>query len=305
MDGIINILKPAGMTSMNVIARVRRILGEKKVGHIGTLDPDVTGVLPIFVGKATRAIHYVQEGGKTYVAEMLLGTTTDTQDRSGVVLRKETCTATDQEITDVLMQFVGHYVQIPPMYSAKKVDGKKLCDLARKGIEVVRKDHPVEIYEIRNLSISREIKSDATLEIKVRFEVDCSRGTYIRTLCHDVGTRLGCGACMSWLERTRSCGFSVENGVTLEQLEAAVFDGHVETVMAQTQSVFEALPRAYVAGENRAKLLNGGTLEVHEELAPGLHTLFDEDDIFVGLCQVTVGDLQGISKIKMERQFVI
>ncbi len=302
MDGIINVLKPAGMTSMNVISRVRRILNEKKVGHTGTLDPDVTGVLPIFAGKATRAIHYVQDGGKSYSAELSLGKTTDTQDASGVVLRSENCEATDLEIANCLMGFVGTYIQTPPMYSAKKVGGKKLYDLARKGIEIERKEHPVEIYAIHINSITRSIDP---LEIKVRFDVDCSRGTYIRTLCHDVGEKLGCGGHMSWLERTRSCGFSIEDCVTMEQLEAAVFAGETEGIIASTESAFSHLPRVNVDGIQRVDLLNGKTISQSNPGSAGLYTVYDSDEIFVGLCIVSEGETSETSNIKMERQFVI
>ena len=305
MDGIINILKPAGMTSMNVISRVRRILSEKKVGHTGTLDPDVTGVLPIFAGKATRAIHYVQDGGKSYSAEMVLGKSTSTQDGSGEVLSSASCEATDVQVSECLMNFVGKYIQIPPMYSAKKIDGKKLCDLARKGIEVERREHPVEIYSINIHAISRNALQNGDVEVKVKFEVDCSRGTYIRTLCNDVGVKLGCGGYMSWLERTRSCGFSILDGVSLEQLEKALEDGNTDGVVSKTQSIFDYLPRIKINGVLRVDLLNGKTIDLVEELTLGLNTLFDDDDIFVGLCKVSIDEKTKTSKIKMERQFVI
>jgi len=305
MDGIINIIKPAGMTSMNVISKVRRLLGEKKVGHTGTLDPDVTGVLPIFAGKATRAIHYVQDGDKSYSAEMVLGKSTDTQDSSGKVLISSTCISTDEQISECIMSFVGRYIQIPPMYSAKKVNGKKLCDLARKGIEVERRDHPIEIHSIKIHSIQREALSTEEIEIRVRFDVDCSRGTYIRTLCNDIGEKLGFGGHMSWLERTRSCGFSIHDGVTLEQLEQALLDGVPERVISKTQSIFEDVPTITLNGISRVDLLNGKTIDGSPLLSLGLNTIFDDDGTFVGLCKINLDENMNVSKIKMERQFVI
>ncbi|MEI6132520.1 MAG: tRNA pseudouridine(55) synthase TruB [Bacillota bacterium] len=302
MDGIVNIFKPAGMTSMNVISRVRRILGEKKVGHIGTLDPDVTGVLPVFIGKATRAIHYVQDGGKSYSAEMLLGVTTDTQDATGIVLSSSVCEAEDAEIVAALKSFKGEYVQNPPMYSAKKVGGQKLCDLARKGIEVERKPHPVEIYSIKNITVTREAQ---TLEIRMKFDVDCSRGTYIRTLCHDVGIKLGCGAHMSWLQRTASCGFKLEDTVTLEELETAAESGELNNIMQDIESLFEDLPAIIYDSNLRVDLLNGKKLKASHIMHEGLYSILDDEGQFVALARVYFEISSGVLKVKLERQFVI
>jgi len=306
MDGIINVFKPAGMTSMNVISKVRRIIGEKKVGHTGTLDPDVTGVLPIFAGKATRAIHYVQNVGKTYEAELVLGAATTTQDASGEVLSSMGCTADDEEITSCIMSFVRSYNQIPPMYSAKKVQGKKLCDLARKGIEVERKEHPVEIYSIKIHSIARETTDSM---VKVKLSVDCSRGTYIRTLCADIGEKLACGGYMSWLQRSRSGTFYISDAVSLEELENAMASGMTEKVVAKTESAFKDCPTIEFSGIDRVDLLNGKTLSLSRDRFPGLTegltVLYDKDKIFVGLCIVAQSMDDGGFKVKMERQFLI
>jgi len=210
-NGILIIDKPAGWTSMDVCAKIRGILHEKRVGHAGTLDPMATGVLPVFVGAATKAVSFAETGRKEYAAGLRLGLTTDTQDTSGTVL--ETCpVAVDRAgVEAALIRFTGDLQQIPPMYSAVKINGQKLCDLARKGREVERRPRPVTIYELELTGQSGP--ADYTLRCV------CSKGTYIRTLCHDIGEALGCGGAMSSLRRTMAAGFSADHCVTLEDVQ--------------------------------------------------------------------------------------
>ena len=195
VNGILNVYKEKGYTSHDVVAKLRGIVGQKKIGHTGTLDPDAEGVLPVCLGRATKVCDMLTEKDKTYEAVLLLGKETDTQDISGTVLRVgETEGLTQEQVKDCVMSFVGEYDQIPPMYSALKVNGKKLYELAREGKTIERKSRKVEIKEIRILEMALP---------RVRMEVSCSKGTYIRTLCHDIGEKLGCFGCMESLLRTR------------------------------------------------------------------------------------------------------
>ena len=210
-NGIIIIDKPSGWTSMDVCAKLRGILHTKKVGHAGTLDPMATGVLPVFVGQATRAVSFAESGQKEYVAGLKLGLVTNTQDTSGETLGTHPASVTRTELESVLPRFTGEIEQIPPMYSAIKIGGKKLYELARRGEEVERKPRPVTIYE---LEVVEQTAPDAfTLRIR------CSKGTYVRTLCHDIGRALGCGGCMSALLRTMAAGFTLADAVTLERVQ--------------------------------------------------------------------------------------
>ncbi len=210
INGVVNIRKEPGMTSFGVIFRMRRIIGQKKLGHAGTLDPDAEGVLPVCLGKATKLVELLQGGGKTYEAEMLLGVITDTQDTSGQILEEHPVDVTEEEVREALLSFEGTVEQIPPMYSAVKVDGKKLVDLARRGIEVERRAREVTFSDMEILKMDLP---------HVTFRVSCSKGAYIRTLCEDVGRKLGCGAAMSHLVRTRVGSFSIENAVTIAEFE--------------------------------------------------------------------------------------
>ena len=208
MDGVIVIRKEKGFTSHDVVAKLRGILHMKKIGHTGTLDPDAEGVLPVALGKATRLVDMITDKEKTYEAVMRLGVVTDTQDMSGTVLSQtEDISVTEEELRTVIGSFVGDYMQVPPMYSALKVNGKKLYELAREGKTVERKARPVHFYEIEILDIDFPL---------VRFCVTCSKGTYIRTLCHDIGEKLGCGAAMETLLRTK-VGRFLANGNPLVQ----------------------------------------------------------------------------------------
>ena len=215
--GIIIIDKPQNWTSMDVCGKLRRLYGERRVGHAGTLDPMATGVLPVFVGRATRAVEFAEHGEKEYLAGLRLGISTDTQDTTGEVLAEQPVACSREDIEDVLGRFRGDIEQIPPMYSALKVNGQKLYQLARKGKTVERKPRPITIYE---LELGEQIG-----ENEYALRVKCSKGTYIRTLCQDIGDALGCGGCMSSLRRTMAAGFELSQSVTIQEVMAAAENG--------------------------------------------------------------------------------
>ena len=210
VNGVINIYKIKGFTSHDVVAKLRGIMRQKKIGHTGTLDPDATGVLPVCLGSATKLCDMLTDKEKEYIAKVQLGVTTDTQDMTGTVLSEKEVNVTESQVHEAIQSFVGYYEQIPPMYSALKVNGKKLYELAREGKEVERKARPVTIHYIEVLEMSLP---------QITIKVGCSKGTYIRTLCHDLGEKLGCGAAMAGLERTKSGQFSLETAITLAELE--------------------------------------------------------------------------------------
>lgn len=258
MDGILNIYKEAGYTSHDVVAKLRGMLHQKKIGHTGTLDPDAVGVLPICLGKATKVCDLLTEKDKIYRAKLLLGTVTDTQDISGQVIKTEElcCDLTEQNILPVIQSFVGEYDQIPPMYSALKVQGKRLYDLARAGLVVERKPRRVQIMEISDLIISMEEKT-------VDFTVHCSKGTYIRTLCYDIGEKLGCGACMKSLQRIQTGSFKIENAFKLAQIEQKVQNNTLEEILIPIDRMFSDIPKCIVEEEELEKLLlNGNPLHL-------------------------------------------
>lgn len=209
MDGFINVYKEKGQTSHDVVNKIRKIFETRKVGHTGTLDPNATGVLPIAVNNATKVIEYMENDDKTYIAELTLGIITDTEDIWGSILEEKTVSVDKNEIEMVVKSFVGKQKQVPPMYSALKVNGKKLYELAREGKTIERVPRDIEIFNIGNIKINRN---------KVSFEVHCSKGTYIRTLCKDIGEKLGCGATMSALKRVQAGKFTIDTAVTLEEL---------------------------------------------------------------------------------------
>ena len=236
INGVLNIYKEKGYTSHDVVAKLRGIVGQKKIGHTGTLDPDAVGVLPICLGKATKLCDLLTDKNKTYETVMLLGKVTDTQDVSGVTLNEHDTSALEENVVRAaVMSFLGDYMQIPPMYSALKVNGKKLYELAREGIEIERKARAVQILgiQIKEMNLPR-----------VRMEVTCSKGTYIRTLCHDIGAKLGCGACMEELIRTKVSRFDIKDSLTLEQVanlkNAEQLDAHL-TAIDEMFSDYEAV----------------------------------------------------------------
>ena len=231
--GIMNVYKEAGFTSHDVVAKLRGILHMKKIGHTGTLDPDATGVLPVALGKGTKLVDLITDKEKTYEAVLHLGIATDTQDMSGQILEEKEVTVTEEEVKAVLASFQGEQMQVPPMYSALKVDGKKLYELAREGKTVERKARPVCFYEIQVLEMKLPL---------VKIRVTCSKGTYIRTLCHDIGQKLGCGGCMEELLRTKVGRFSLEESHTLAEVEKAVADGSIQDMIYPVEKVLGEYP---------------------------------------------------------------
>ena len=255
MNGIINIYKEQGYTSHDVVSKLRGILRMKKIGHTGTLDPDAVGVLPVCTGRATKLCGMITDWGKTYEAVMLLGTRTDTQDISGNILSQTDVNVTKIQIMDVIGSFTGEYDQIPPMYSALKHNGKKLYELARQGIEIERKPRRVNIKSILINDINLE-DNDKT----VTFTVECSKGTYIRTLCEDIGNRLGCGACMQSLKRTRVGSFSIDNSYTLSQIEQMVQAGKTDEILTPIDEMFSDSRKIIISQEYDKLLYNGNKL---------------------------------------------
>ena len=235
IHGIINVYKEKGFTSHDVVAKLRGIVGQKKIGHTGTLDPDATGVLPVCLGKATKLCDLLTDKNKTYEAVLLLGKTTDTQDITGEVLEEKSTEAlTEEKVREAIEGFIGDYEQIPPMYSALKVNGKKLYELAREGKVIERKARPVKILDIQILEIDLP---------KVRMEVSCSKGTYIRTLCHDIGEKLGCGGCMESLIRTRVSTFRIEDAKTLDEIETLKQEGKLAELLVPIDAMFPSYPK--------------------------------------------------------------
>lgn len=272
MDGIINIYKPSKMTSHDVIYKVRRITGIKKVGHTGTLDPDATGVLPVCIGSGTKLADMLTVSDKRYTAVMRLGVVTDTQDLTGNVLRETSHNVTKADVESVLPDFTGDIKQIPPMFSAIKVNGKKLYELGRKGIEIEREPRHVTIYGIEILDFAGN---------DVKLDVKCSKGTYIRTLCHDIGAALGCGAAMASLVRTESAGFSINDSVTLEELEKKGAESYIIPV----EEMFD-YKKVSVGGEMLRKVLNGNPVKKHGIIEGEMYRVYDDDGRF--LC-VSIG----------------
>lgn len=281
VHGILNVYKEKGFTSHDVVAKLRGIIGQKKIGHTGTLDPDATGVLPVCLGKATKLCDLLTEKDKTYEAVLLLGKTTDTQDISGTVqLEKDVTGITEAMVRKVIQSFVGGYDQIPPMYSALKVNGKKLYELAREGIEIERKARRVEIFhiEIKEISLPR-----------VRMEVSCSKGTYIRTLCHDIGEKLGCGGCMEELIRTKVSMFSIEESLTLSQIEEKKKKGELDEILRSIDEMFPDYKKIKVKGKYCSLLYNGNPFydnqtETMVMAEDGEHVLvYDHENRFVGI----------------------
>ncbi|MDP4092528.1 MAG: tRNA pseudouridine(55) synthase TruB [Bacillota bacterium] len=284
MDGIINILKPPGMTSFDVIAHLRRVLKTKKIGHTGTLDPDAAGVLPVCAGKATKAIEYMMEKDKLYRAEMVLGVSTDTQDSSGEITGKSEVRNSISEISDTILGFRGKYLQTPPMYSALKFNGKKLYELAREGITIERQAREVNIYELKVLDISR---AEAT--VKVVFDISCSKGTYIRTLCSDIGDRLGCGGHMSFLLRMKAGEFDISSSVTLEEVEASVAQNNLDSKIVAVEEVFRNYNKIQLSHNETKKYINGVIFSLNrEDIQEGEAAVFDNDNRFLGIGSVSM-----------------
>ena len=283
MNGILLVDKPAGWTSHDVVAKLRGVLGERRMGHSGTLDPMATGLLVVFAGRATRAVSFSENHTKCYEAHLRLGLTTDTQDTTGTVLSRAERTVSRAELEAVLPQFRGDILQVPPMYSALKVDGKKLYELAREGKTVERKARTVHFYEIDIKEINLPY---------VRFSVTCSKGTYIRTLCHDIGQKLGCGGCMEELLRSRVGRYSLFESHTLAQVEAAVADGTVQDMIDPVEAVLAEYPALYADSYGDRLLANGNPLSdnlVRPQHKEGWVRMYASDGTFTGIFQWDAG----------------
>lgn len=278
-QGIIVIRKEKGFTSHDVVAKLRGILHMKKIGHTGTLDPDAVGVLPVALGKGTKLVDLITDKEKTYEAVLRLGITTDTQDMSGTVLEEKPVNVTEQQVKETIAGFVGEQLQIPPMYSALKINGKKLYELAREGKTVERKARPVCFYQIEVLDIQLPV---------VRIRVACSKGTYIRTLCHDIGQKLGCGGCMEQLLRTRVGRFSLEESHTLSEVEQAVADGTVCKWIYPVENVLAEYPKIQADPYGDRLLQNGNPLSenlVDEQHKEGWVRMYASNGNFTGIFQ--------------------
>ncbi len=280
-NGILIIDKPAGWTSMDVCAKIRGILHEKRVGHGGTLDPMATGVLPVFVGRATRAVEFAENGRKEYAAGLRLGLVTDTQDITGAVLETHPVTVGREDLEAALAMFRGEISQIPPMYSAVKVQGKKLYELARRGKEVARKSRPVTIHQLELLAAE-----NAT---DYRLRCLCSKGTYIRTLCHDIGQRLGCGGTLYSLRRTVAAGFTLEDAVTIEDVQA-----QGEALLRPLDGLFAQYPALTVRSPGQEKRVRCGNPISLPGTADGTYRLYGLEGAFLCLSQAESETLTSI-----------
>lgn len=281
MNGILIVDKPQDWTSHDVVAKLRGIYRERRMGHSGTLDPMATGVLAVFMGRATRAVELCENDEKTYVAGLRLGTVTNTQDITGEVLETKIVTVTQPQLEAVLSQFTGPQQQVPPMYSAVKIQGRKLYELARKGQTVERKPRDIVIHELKLLGRQQE---DYLLEVR------CSKGTYVRTLMHDMGEALGCGGCLSSLRRTAAGRFSIDEAVTLEAIQEAQAAGNHHALLRPVDSLFSHLPSVTVHGENERRMRNGGQILLKDQ-PDGECRVYGETGEFLLLGRVTAGTL--------------
>ena len=275
MDGIVIVDKPRDWTSQDVTARLRRVFGTRRIGHGGTLDPMATGVLPVFVGRATRGVEFFEHAEKTYETVLRLGLTTDTEDITGTVLTEAPVSFTEEQLEKTLAAFRGEIMQIPPMYSALKVNGQKLCDLARKGKTVERQPRPITIYELQLLE-----RVENTLRLRVR----CSKGTYIRTLCKDIGEALGCGGCMESLRRVSAGEYTIAEAVPLQELLDTV---EPETYLRGVDTMFRNYPAVTLTANQEKRCRNGNPFSV--KLAEGSYRAYSQTGEFLMLAKVEDG----------------
>ena len=275
MNGIILVDKPCGWTSHDVVGKLRGILRERRIGHSGTLDPMATGLLVVFVGRATRAVEFAEADSKEYIAGLRLGVSTDTQDITGNVLNTCEALPTKEELIAAANGFLGEISQIPPMYSAIKINGKKLYELARRGEIVERRPRKVTISK---LELVGEDKCDYILDIH------CSKGTYIRTLCSDIGDKLGCGGCMSSLRRVKAGAFSIAQAHTMEQIQAAADLGELDGIIIPVDTLFSDKPDLTVNEFEEKKLRNGNTIKTKS--ADGTYRVYSESGEFLLLAEV-------------------
>lgn len=280
MDGIVIVDKPQGWTSQDVTARLRRVFGTRRIGHGGTLDPMATGVLPVFVGRATRAVEFFEHAEKTYETVLRLGITTDTEDMTGTVLTEENVSFTEEQLQGTLTAFRGEILQVPPMYSALKVNGQKLCDLARKGKTVERQPRPITIHELTLVE-----RGENTLRLRVR----CSKGTYIRTLCKDIGEKLGCGGCMESLRRVAAGEYTIDEAVPLQTL---LDTEEPEKYLRGVDTMFRNYPAVTLTANQETRCRNGNAFSV--SLAPGTYRAYSQGGEFLMLAKVDGGVMSTI-----------
>ena len=280
MNGIVIIDKPQGWTSQDVTARLRRVFNTKRIGHGGTLDPMATGVLPVFVGRATRGVEFFEHAEKTYETVLRLGLTTDTEDVTGETLTTAVPSFTEERLQEVLESFRGEIMQIPPMYSALKVNGQKLCDLARKGRTVERQPRPITIHELTLLDRDAE-----TLRLRVR----CSKGTYIRTLCKDIGEALGCGGCMQELRRVTAGEYTIEEAVPLQELLDAE---QPEQYLRHVDTMFRNFPSVTLTENQEKRCRNGNSFSM--KLPDGTYRAYGKDGSFLMLAKMEAGTMSTV-----------
>ena len=280
MNGIVIIDKPAGWTSQDVVSKLRGVLHTKRIGHGGTLDPMATGVLPVFVGRGTRAVEFFEHAEKTYVATLRLGITTDTEDITGKVLEKKKVSVTKEEFLVILEQFRGEIQQVPPMYSALKINGQKLCDLARKGKEVQRQSRTVTIYKLECLDFNGDT---------AKVLVHCSKGTYIRTLCKDIGAALGCGGCMESLRRVAAGAYTIDKAIPLSNL---VESDDPEKYLRPVDTLFTAYPAITLTEKQELRCRNGNAFSVN--LQDGTYRAYSAKGEFLMLAKVDSGIMSTI-----------
>lgn len=278
-SGIINVYKEKGFTSFDVVAKLRGILKTKKIGHTGTLDPDAEGVLPVCIGRATKVCDILTDKDKVYEAVMLLGVETDTQDTTGEILKELPVEESESVVKEAILSFVGEYAQIPPMYSALKVNGKKLYELAREGKTVERKARNVQIFSIEILEMDLP---------RVRMSVHCSKGTYIRTLCHDIGQKLGCGGCMEKLLRTKAGIFELKDTLKLAEIDQLAKAGKVEEKIISVDELFEDHSKVWTKQEYDVVVHNGNRVKMkmfQEKLLKNTERLrvYDSKSEFIGI----------------------
>lgn len=287
-NGILIVDKPADWTSQDVVSKLRGVFHEKRVGHGGTLDPMATGVLPVFFGRATRAVEFFEHAEKAYEAKLLLGRITDTQDSSGRTLETHSVNVSEEQLRNALQPFLGRQEQLPPMYSAIKIGGKKLYELARAGKEVERKPREITIFDLELRSFSG---SEATIY------VHCSKGTYVRTLCHDIGAALGCGGCMSALRRVQAGAYCAENSISLEEI---IRHPNPETLLLPTDSLFADLPPLTLSEKQEKCVRNGADFSYFA--AQGRYRVYGSDGAFLALCEQRDGKLTTVKSFFVPKE---
>lgn len=321
MDGILNVLKPPGMTSFDVVGYIRKLTRIKKIGHTGTLDPGAVGVLPICIGNATKAIEYITNKNKLYRAELTLGISTDTQDSFGKVMDIREASLSEKDINAVIEGFTGKQQQIPPMYSAVKINGKRLYELARKGETVERQPRDIEIFYTKVIKVQMQSEQEKESYIsklkgisdfsyasikpnmKVMFDVACSKGTYIRTLCADIGNKLGCGGNMSFLLRLKTGEFDISSAVTLDQICEWADINRLEEHLISVEKVFCDLDRLQLNETQERKFLNGVPIQVKSRDCKENETIriYDSKNDFIALGELVLND--GTELLKSKKIF--